>query len=277
MRLTEKQIKILEALARFKFLTSQQLQLIFTLQSCSYINTAIRKMNTWKTSLINSIDFGIAPWKGRLARVHFLTLSGVRFLTKELGYSEGSIFYPKNRNSFFQRDYFHRIASINFNIKFQQWLANNGHGLNFFNLYFNKSKAYNYRRSITAVAIWKQRIEPDWIGLFLAFNNRHLFIFELHNWKDTKRAIRQIVNHSFCLASGTFSDVYNIKKSAKIYYVFENESCKRSVMREFVNHSWLTKFQDYFLFKSKQELADDFYTNWHTPNGEQVNFVNKTN
>ena len=277
MRLTEKQIKILEALARFKFLTSQQLQLIFTLQSCSYINTAIRKINTWKTSLITSIDFGIAPWKGRLARVHFLTLPGVRFLTKELGYPESKILYPKNRNSFFQRDYFHRIASVNFNIKFQQWLANNGYGLHFFNLYFNKSKEYNYRRSITAVAIWKQWIEPDWIGLFLAFNKRHLFIFELHNWKDTQRAIRQMVNHSFGLASGTFSDFYKIKKAAKIYYVFENESCKKAVMREFLNHSGLSKFQDYFLFKSKQELAVDFSTNWLTPKGEQVNFVTQPN
>ena len=134
MRLTEKQINILEALARFKFLTSRQLQLIFTLQSCSYINTAIRNMKTWKSPLITSIDFGIAPWKGRLARVHFLTLSGVRCLTKELGYPEGNILYPKNRNSFFQRDYFHRIASINFNIKFQQWLASNDHGLKFFHL-----------------------------------------------------------------------------------------------------------------------------------------------
>jgi len=44
MRLTEKQIKVLEALARFKFLTSNQLQTIFSLESCSYINTTIRNL-----------------------------------------------------------------------------------------------------------------------------------------------------------------------------------------------------------------------------------------
>ena len=113
--------------------------------------------------------------------------------------------------------------------------------------------------------------------MFLAFNKWHLFVFELHNGKDTQRAIRQMVNHSFCLASGVFSDSYDIKKAAKIYYVFEEEGCKKAVMREFVNHIGLARFQDYFFFKSKQELADNFYTNWLTPSGKQVNFVSQPN
>lgn len=61
MKLTEKQIVILEALARFKYLTSQQLQLIFQNKSASAINTAIRPLNDLKNPLIKSLCFGVLP------------------------------------------------------------------------------------------------------------------------------------------------------------------------------------------------------------------------
>jgi len=44
MKIHEKQLLILEALARFKYLTSQQLQFIFGLKSNSYTNTLIRQL-----------------------------------------------------------------------------------------------------------------------------------------------------------------------------------------------------------------------------------------
>lgn len=61
MKLTEKQIVILEALARFKYLTSQQLQLIFQNKSASAINTAIRSLKDLKNPLVKSLCFGVLP------------------------------------------------------------------------------------------------------------------------------------------------------------------------------------------------------------------------
>lgn len=85
----------------------------------------------------------------------------MKFLVNELGYQIQKIQFPKNRNSFFQRDYFHRVSTITFNITFQKWLAGNNYEFLFFHSYFNKSKASNYRKAITALPIEKQRIEPD--------------------------------------------------------------------------------------------------------------------
>jgi hypothetical protein len=61
MRLTEKQLVILEALARFKYLTSKQLQIIFNARTTGTINTAIRKLKCVKYPPIKSIGFGIVP------------------------------------------------------------------------------------------------------------------------------------------------------------------------------------------------------------------------
>jgi len=61
MKLTERQILILEALARFKFLTTNNLQLIFSKKSNSYINSAIRSLKQTKYPLVKSLNFGVVP------------------------------------------------------------------------------------------------------------------------------------------------------------------------------------------------------------------------
>jgi len=61
MKLTERQILILEALARFKFLTTNNLQLIFSKKSNSYINSAIHDLKQVKYPLVKSLNFGVVP------------------------------------------------------------------------------------------------------------------------------------------------------------------------------------------------------------------------
>ena len=152
MRLTEKQIVILEALARFKFLTVNHLKVIFNAKSESAINTAIRSLKALKYTPIQSIDFGVLPRIGRLAKVHCLTQSGVNLLKNHLGFS-GVIRAPLGRNSFYQRDYFHRNACVLFNILFQRWLVNNEHTFVFFKNYFNRTKNGQYTSAETAVML----------------------------------------------------------------------------------------------------------------------------
>lgn len=273
MKLTERQILILEALARFKFLTTNHLQLIFSKKSNSYINSAIHDLKQVKYPLVKSLSFGVIPWKWRLANVHCLTYSGAKFLQQSLGYTEKNTHYPKGRNSFFSRDYFHRIATINFNIRLQKWLANHNHWLTLFHLYFNKSPVHNYRKAMTAVFNGNQWLEPDWIALLWVNNEKHLIIFEQHNGKDTQRAIRQMINHAYALASGVYSDAYEVSKPASIYYVFELESCMKAAIREFWNHVGLNNFSQYFLFKSIESLEQSFYQNWLNSERQQINFL----
>lgn len=104
-------------------------------------------------------------------------------------------------------------------------------------------------------------------------NEKHLVIFEQHNGKDTQRAISQMVNHAYALASGVYSDAYEVSKPARIYYVFEFESCMNAAIREFLNHAGLNKFNQYFLFKSIDSLQHDFYQNWFNAEQQQSNFL----
>lgn len=61
MKLTEKERVILEALARFKYLTTKQLQRIFHDCCRSTINRAIRSLKAYKSPLVKSLEFGVVP------------------------------------------------------------------------------------------------------------------------------------------------------------------------------------------------------------------------
>jgi hypothetical protein len=104
-------------------------------------------------------------------------------------------------------------------------------------------------------------------------NEKHLVIFEQHNGKDTQRAISQMVNHAYALASGVYSDAYGISRPARIYYVFEFESYMNAAIREFSNHAGLNKFRQYFLFKSIDSLQQNFYQNWLNTEQKQSDFL----
>lgn len=272
MKLTEKQIVILEALARFKYLTSQQLQLIFQNKSASAINTAIRPLNDLKNPLIKSLCFGVLPWYGRLRKVHCLSSSGVKVLTELLYMKKSRIQYPKNPNNFFRRDYFHRISTINFNILMQRWVANQGYNFQFFKLYFNRDKD-QIHMSETQVTLGKFKSEPDWIGLYYAKRSPQLFIFEQHNGHDVKRALKQIINHCYGLTNGAVSEAYQIKKPVRIYYVFQYSSCMASVLKRFEEDEWLTKFKGQFFFKTSEQLLDNFEHWWVSPGGQYNRFL----
>jgi len=273
MRLTEKQLVILEALARFKFLTTKQLQIIFNAKNTSAINTAIRKLKCMKYSPIKSIDFGIAPWVGRLAKIHYLGTAWIKLLTEQLQYSPTRIQAPKNRNSFFQRDYYHRVATITFNIRFQKWLANNDYQLIFFKSYFNRSKASHYQKAETAIQLWDKWLVPDSIWMFHANYKTHLFVFEQHNGKDKQRAIKQMINHSYCLVHWAISEQFKLKQVTHIFYVFEFNTCMLATISAFQSNVGLMKFKSYFFFKTEKQLAHNFAENWLSPTWKAASFL----
>lgn len=76
MNITVNELVILMALARFKFLTSAQLKRILGCKSLSTVNSALRSMRRFRYPLVKSVDFGVAPGKGRLAPVYYLTKAG---------------------------------------------------------------------------------------------------------------------------------------------------------------------------------------------------------
>jgi len=273
MKLTEKQLVILEAVAWFKYLTTKQLQMIFFDKNRSAINSALRDLKACKYPLIKSLEFGVNPGRWRYAAIHHLTESGKRLLVEELGYKEKLVLCPARSSTFFQRDYYHRIATIDFNIRFQQWVWMHGYQIGFFHCYFTKLKRGESFRSITALPLANSWIEPDGVGLYIDNGIRKLFLFEMHNGNDANRAIKQIEKHYQAMVMGLYSIKYQVSRVARIVYVFEKQTCMEKVMGQFMANPKLQKLKKYFLFNHIDNLERRFPTYWQSPNGDRVRFT----
>ena len=272
MKLTEKQRIILEALARFKYLTTKQLQMILHSNNRGSINSAIRELKSAKFPLIKSMEFWVVPGKWRLAAVHHLTESGKRLLITKLWIKSEEVLAPKGSSAFFQRDYYHRLATIDFNIRFQQWIWQHGLQLKFFYSYFTKVKHGEQYRAITAIKYGNQRIEPDGLGVYKYNEKDVIFIFELHNGNDAKRAIEQIARHYNILVAGLYSIQNQVSSVARVIYLFEQKSCMEKVMKLFMADSRLRQLSDYFLFNHQENINIGFTHNWQTPAGKPRHF-----
>jgi hypothetical protein len=271
----ERELNTLEALARFKYLTAHQLARIFGVKSAGNMSVLFKGLEDRKKPLVGHREFGIDPQKGRLSRIHFLTAYGRDFVRDELDYADESIKFAKNAHSVFKRDYYHRQYTVDFNIAFQKWLGSQGHQFGFLDYYFDKSGSNRNGTGVAlnAIQVNDFQIIPDAIGQFYTEERPYLFLFEQHNGADKMRAVKQIGAHCLAIAEGSASDKYRINSAARVYYVFEFESCKRAVMNELKNDPHFENFNQYFLFKTMDSLTNNFYSGWQHFNGEITTFI----
>lgn len=273
--ITERQLQILEHLSEFKFLTTSQLTGLLGVQTITSINVLLRKLSEGKGALTKNKDFGFYPGFGRLPRIHFLSPKGVDFLEENLGIERNKIKAPKENKLMFQRDYFHRVATVDFNIGLRAFCLENGFEKLFFDYYFdmNGSQRNGTGKAKNALPIGDFQIIPDGVGKITNGEMENLFLFEQHNGKDSKRAIKQIFNHIQAIAELSANKKYSHKKSVRVFYVFESESCKKTVLREFYNRSDLISFKEYFLFKTQEQLKTNFSSDWLLFSGEKRSFI----
>lgn len=272
--ITERQLQILEHLAEFKFLTTTQLTGLLGVKTITSINVLLKKLSDGKGALTRSKDFGFYPGFGRLPRIHFLSTKGADFLAENLELEREKIKVPKENKLMFQRDYFHRVSSVDFNIGLSKYCKLKGFNKVFFDYYFdmNGSQRNGDGKAKNALPVGELQIIPDGVGKVSTQKGDSVFLFEQHNGKDTKRAVQQIFNHMQAIAEQSANTKYNHQKSVRVFYVFESEACKKAVVRELHHRQDIEGFTEYFLFKTQEQLNESFSKDWLLFSGELRSF-----
>ncbi len=175
-------------------------------------------------------------------------------LITDLRVHPNQIKIPSKGSSFFQSDYHHRIATIQFNIQFQQWVAKKGYRLLLVNTYFNRKYIDGGYLSETRVIHHGKRTEPDAIGVYGDDHRFYTFLFEQHNGMDAKRAIEQINNHCNLLGNSGYTYQIGKRSPVRVAYVFQHSCCMQSVMKKMMESPALRLFKHSFLFKTEEEL-----------------------
>ena len=136
--ISESKLRILEALAVFKYLSTSQFIKLGIKKYASQLYPLYKELIQKKKPYISKVSFGVDPQQGRLEDIYFLTQNGVDFLVEQLEKNIENIKYPKNNNSLFARYYQHRKYCVDFHIQLRLEARKVGFLIPFFHYYFDK-------------------------------------------------------------------------------------------------------------------------------------------
>ena len=279
MYLKQKESDVLVFLAKYKFLCSSQLTKLGLYKNKGDVTNLLKPMAEQKKPLIGVIKFPTDPTIGKLEYIYYLTKFGEKAVLEDLDYPQEKIKKVKSK-PISTKDYFHRKSTVNFHIELNQWLQNSRGEIKFLNYYFDKMGSFRDKdkkiREINKFYLKDGKsFIPDITVKFKVNNENFIFLFEQHNGKDTKRLVEQLNVHLLAIQEDVVSTKFKINKHNRVVVVCEEKSVKDSIIQRLQEINNFNNFYDFFIFKTNDELKEDFFNNWTLINGKQVSFIQR--
>lgn len=276
----EKQVIALELLGRYKFLTSSQFIHLGLYKNRGDVTNILKPLLDSKRPLIGKKNFKPDPTYGKVESIYYLTLYGRNYLLKNLNYDSNKVKYVKKEINLFQKDYSHRKSIIDFNIGLQQWIEKKDGEVIFCNYDFDKvgnNRTKDRKKHLYAL----NRLElksgesfiPDIITMFVVDDREYLFLYEQHNGTSTTRLVKQLQQHLQSISEDIFENQFGFQRSPRIVVVCESESVKYNTMKRLRQDKRFDNFYNFFIFKTNDELKNNFNKNWSLLDGQKVSFI----
>ena len=277
--ITNIQGNVLEALARYKFLTmSQMLSLDIGTTQYQYLAKQTKSLRDRGKPLIGCHNFHTPqPRKGRVESMYYLTKRGREALVFELDMEQEKIKMPIG-NSVAYKDYLHRRYTIDYQIALDKWANANGIEVPYFDTYFDKignNRVLKNLRAKTRVTLSEtEYFIPDGMCFLKKDGDRRLHLMEMYNGKDTGRVVKQLHKHAQALSFKCTHRQFNINtdRSYTIVLVFQYESIMRATIQRIQEEGAFLHIAKYFLCKTIEEVNENKFDNWIDLHGEIVPF-----
>jgi len=270
--LTPTQAKILSSLAEFKFLTTSQMLTLNISTQKSNLSNSLKPLKLSRRPFIGEMRFGSDPSKGKLESFYYLMNKGVKALIENGIKEKDEIKVPKGRSTLFSSDYLHRKITINSHIRCQIECQNNNLELLQFDRYFDKTgnnRISKNLRAKTSIKFSSGYLIADGSFLVSKGDQSKLFAIEIYNDRNTKRIIHQLKQHSYGIEESSLCIHFNIEKGHRVCSVFSHIGIMEAVMKRFNPD----RYKDYYLFKTVDQMNDDFLKNWQLLSGKSIDLL----
>jgi hypothetical protein len=277
MLLSDSQVRVLGELATYRYLTVPQLVRLGVSPNRTYVRAVLRDMECAPLPLIRKIEYGAYGGTGRLPKFVYLTKRGAEQLAEYRQIEPETVFYPKQHGNPFRNDYFHRTATIDFQIELNRFADGKGN-IPFYHAYFYKegsNRGGGMRlQSKTKVCFERKFIIPDAVFRFNVPGwHDWLFAVEVKNGFDTKATFAQICRHIDAIGSEAIEKAFSFpKRPVRVLFVFSEywrkmerrsaESPMREVMKRLAESRDLTDYYPFFAFSTLERLRCDFLREW---------------
>ena len=273
--ITNAQMKILEALNRYTFLTVPLIDTLKIHKNKVSIYRSLQALKNRSKPLVYTQNFGVHPTKGQLPSLLYLSKFAKEILLDN-GCLEENINIPSNK-TFVSTDYMHRVTNIQTYILLDLYMQSleNAHII-FLDYYFSKSSKLenSYMRAKNRIDLDKERyMIPDIITKFEIEDRIYFYLIEIHFGRDANKAFYQCLQHTKAIDLGTPKKKYSHPKNNRVVFIFENEGCMQAVMKKMYSNIDLKKYENLFLFSTTEKMKKDFSSNWFKFNGEITTFI----
>lgn len=277
--ISPQQLKILLALAKYKYLTISQFHRLEIGKDKEFIRKNLALLRDRK--LADRMTFGLIPTKGKFEDIHFLTEKGAKELLANTHLVPDQVRHPSRSSTFFKNDYLHRVSTVETIIAFNQWADHQNYQIDFFETYFDKVGSQRASKegikNKTRLDLPNgQNISPDGVIQYTTQNNSFLYCIEVYNGKDTKRANEQIRKLIYATFEGIPSTKYGHNKANRNLIIFEHESYMKTAIERISKDPYLAQFdglERFLLFNTTQQVKTDFGGGWADLNGVLVDLM----
>lgn len=262
-QLTTSEMAIMEALGRFRYLTTPQLVRAEASPSVRHVQRVLRRLMQRARPLVGGLEFGSIPTIGRLHRLHYLTERGATIL-EDAGHDWESIKFP-HRVRLFPHDYWHRVDCVDFHISVAKWAAVTGTEIGEFNTYYDHGKigADGRAHPRSRVAWAEGSLVPDAVFTFTPADGiARLCAFEMHKGKDTARLTPKLKNYLTACRQQALEAPYSVKGSARVLMVFDNENTLHKLRGRIERENLLQEREQQFFGKTLADIEQDFRGGW---------------
>lgn len=270
--LSPSQEKILLALARYKYLTAGQLLHLGIMSDRANLNKQIAELRLRKDPLVGSIAFGVHPTIGKLENIHFLKAHGVEIVKDYLRME--MVRFPKNETQLYQKDYFHRINTINVQIALQERVSKiDDCEILLFLTYFDKvstGKKKGYRSESSIQISENDYLIADALCILQTPKRKEVYAIEMYNGDDTSRVHKSLFHHLRALSVGQPSRMFGLEYGSRILCIFELEVYKQMAMKRLFLDKNFAEAKFHFLFKTLEEIKQNVIEDWWLFDGEKV-------
>ena len=174
------------------------------------------------------------------------------------------------------KDYLHRKHTIDYQIALDTWARDNEIDVSKFDTYFDKvgnNRTTKNMKAITKISLSETKyMIPD--AVYTLKNNTgesKLHLFEMHNGKDSLRAVKQIHVHAHAMQFKCPHKKYGLDESTsyKVVYLFQHKSIMESVIERMKKDPSFAVIHKYFLCHSIEGIEEaEFFNTWVNLYGE---------
>ncbi len=269
-RFKPKEVRILKALSRYKFLTFEQMIRLGIANHTSNLSVLLKGLREMKRPYVRKIPHAFGtPVK------HYLTKRAKTILVDLYEVPEASINYPKGTILTDTQDQKHRTGTITIQIELDLACQAEGLELLFCDRYFDTTGNNRIARNLKSKTAFhctdSKTIKADLIFSLQTSKQQEYYVLELENGKDTGKGVEKCIDNAKALLRGSLNKKLGFSTGYRTLWVFEYESIMLKTIDKLQTIPLFDHLHEYFLFKPLNQIGENFLAGWQNVSSRERN------